>query len=232
MAKYHLISSVTCPWVQRAAIVLRAKKVDYQITYVNLSDKPDWFLKVSPHGKVPVLVVDEQPLFESNAIAEFLDEMEAPKLHPEDVIKRARNRAWCDFVPDFAKTMSAFYYAKDKAELDSALADAPKKLQRLERALTEERGNEGPYFNGPKLSIVDASYAPFFQRFGYMDEALHTGLLDKFPKVKAWVATLMKDPAVQASTVANFKDEFVANLKRRKLWAADLLDGKAAAAAE
>jgi glutathione S-transferase len=232
MAKYHLISSVTCPWVQRAAIVLRAKKVDYQITYVNLSDKPDWFLKVSPHGKVPVLVVDEQPLFESNAIAEFLDEMEAPKLHPDNVIKRARNRAWCDFVPDFAKTMSAFYYAKDKAELDSALADAPKKLQRLERALTEERGNDGPYFNGPQLSIVDASYAPFFQRFGYMDDVLHTGLLDKFPKVKAWVATLMKDPAVQASTIANFRDEFVANLKRRKLWAAELFDGRSVAAAE
>jgi glutathione S-transferase len=227
--KYHLISSVTCPWVQRAAIVLRAKNVPYDITYVNLSEKPDWFLKLSPHGKVPVLVIDEKPLFESNAIAEFLDEMEAPKLHPEDPIRRARNRAWNDFVPDFAKMMSGFYYAKDKKELDEAVADAPKKLQRLERALTEERGNDGPYFNGPKLSITDASYAPFFQRFGYMEDVLKTGVLDAFPKVKTWAQTLKNDPAVKASTVANIREEFINNLKRRKLWAASLFEGQQAA---
>ena len=227
--KYHLISSVTCPWVQRAAIVLRTKNIPYEITYVNLSEKPDWFLKISPHGKVPVLVVDEQNLFESNAIAEYLDEMEAPKLHPEDPIKRARNRAWCDYVPEFAKMMSGFYYAKDKKELDEAVADAPKKLARLERALTEERGNDGPYFNGPKMSIVDASYAPFFQRFGYMEEVLKTGVLDGFPKVKEWAKTLAGTDSIKASTVANFKGEFVNNLKRRKLWAANLFEGQQAA---
>ncbi|MCG8544426.1 MAG: glutathione S-transferase N-terminal domain-containing protein, partial [Alphaproteobacteria bacterium] len=56
-------------------IVLRAKDVDFDVTYINLREKPDWFLKISPHGKVPVLSVNEQPLFESNAIAEYLDEV-------------------------------------------------------------------------------------------------------------------------------------------------------------
>jgi glutathionyl-hydroquinone reductase len=77
--KYHLISSVTCPWVQRSVILLRVKKVDFDVTYINLREKPDWFLKLSPHGKVPVLQVGDEVLFESNAIAEFLDETFEPR---------------------------------------------------------------------------------------------------------------------------------------------------------
>ena len=46
----HLVSSVTCPWVQRSVIVMRAKGVDFDVTYINLREKPDWFLKISPHG--------------------------------------------------------------------------------------------------------------------------------------------------------------------------------------
>ena len=73
-------------------IVLRAKQIPFEVTYIDLTDKPDWFLAISPHGKVPVLRVDDVPLFESNAIAEYLEEAEAPRLHPEDLLARARNR--------------------------------------------------------------------------------------------------------------------------------------------
>ena len=56
--KYMLCSFKTCPWVQRAAIVLRAKGIAYDINYIDRDNRPDWFLKISPHAKVPVLVVD------------------------------------------------------------------------------------------------------------------------------------------------------------------------------
>ena len=159
--KYHLISSVTCPWVQRAVIVLRAKGVAFEVTHINLLDKPDWFLKISPHGKVPVLVVDERPLFESNAIAEYLDETVEPRLHPEDSIKRARNRAWTDFVPTFAPGLSGIYYTKTEEALAEGLEAAPEKVARLEEAIAEERGNDGPCFNGEALSMVDAALRAF-----------------------------------------------------------------------
>ena len=132
-------------------ILLRAKDVDFEVTYINLREKPDWFLKISPHGKVPVLVVDDQPLFESNAIAEYLDEMVAPRLHPEDSIKRARNRAWTDFVPDFSRGLTGIYYTKTKKAMEEGLEAAPKCVARLEEAIAKERGNDGPYFNGKEL---------------------------------------------------------------------------------
>jgi glutathione S-transferase len=75
MAKYVLVSFKTCPWVQRAAIVLREKNVDFEFRHIEPDNRPDWFLAISPHKKVPVLRVDDRvSLFESNAIAEYLDE--------------------------------------------------------------------------------------------------------------------------------------------------------------
>ena len=103
MTKYLLVSFKTCPWVQRAAIVLREKKVEFEFRHIEPDNRPDWFLAISPHKKVPVLRIDDKvSLFESNAIAEYLDETIAPRLHPEDPIERAINRAWTDYVPTFA----------------------------------------------------------------------------------------------------------------------------------
>jgi glutathione S-transferase len=223
MAKYHLISSATCPWVQRAVIVLRVKKVDFDVTYIDLRNKPDWFLEISPHGKVPVLKVGDEVLFESNAIAEFLDEAFEPRLHPADPIRRARNRAWTDFVPDCVRDLIAINYAKSKDELPDAVEKARARLARLEAALAGERGNDGPYFNGPDFSLVDAAYGPFFQRFNICESVLKTGILGEFPKVKAWSETLLADDRVIGAVPDTFLDLYQANLHRRGAYAATLL---------
>jgi glutathione S-transferase len=211
-------------------IVLRAKAVKFDVTYINLREKPDWFLKISPHGKVPVLNVDGEALYESNAIAEFLDETVPPRLHPADPIKRARNRAWTDFLPDFAKGLSGIYYTKSKEEVAKGLEAAPARVQTLEDAIARERGNDGPYFNGKALCIVDAGYAPFFQRFAIADSKLKTGVLDAFPLVKAWSKALLSTDAVTGSVAPEFNEAFVANLKRREFYVGTLFDAKAAAA--
>ena len=204
-------------------IVLRAKDVEFEVTYINLREKPDWFLKISPHGKVPVLSVDEQPLFESNAIAEFLDETTEPHLHPSDAIKRARNRAWTDFVPDFSRQLGTVTYAKSREDLDAVLSDPPKALQRLEDAIENEREGDGPYFNGKELSLVDAAYAPFLMRFEKVDAYLQTGLLDRYPNLRAWADALLATDAVTGSVAESFDEVFVSTLKRRGAYAAELM---------
>jgi glutathione S-transferase len=117
MTKYVLLSFKTCPWVQRAAIVLREKNVDFEVLLIESDNRPDWFVTISPHNKAPVLRIDEKmSLFESNAIAEYLDETIAPRLHPEDPVARAINRAWTDFVPTFADVVIATAYADTEVE--------------------------------------------------------------------------------------------------------------------
>ena len=194
---------------------MRAKNVEFEVTYVDLRDKPDWFLEISPHGKVPVLKVDDEILFESNAIAEYLDEMVPPRLHPADPIKRARNRAWTDFVPDFSSALSKIVYAKTKDAMEEGIANAPKALAQLEGALASERGNDGPYFNGDTLCLVDAAYAPFLQRFAVAEETLGTGLLRDFPLVQAWSDALMANDSVIGAAAPTFLEEFEIALKRR-----------------
>src|SRR5919201_6108520 len=122
MAKYLLVSFKTCPWVQRAAIVLREKKIDFEFRHIDPDNRPDWFLAISPHKKVPVLRIDEKvSLFESNAIAEYLDETIVPRLHPEDPIVRAVNRAWTDYVPTFAEGVTGCAYADSEADYRKAV---------------------------------------------------------------------------------------------------------------
>ena len=196
-------------------IVLRAKDVEFEVTYINLREKPDWFLEISPHGKVPVLSVAGRPLFESNAIAEFLDEMVPPRLHPEDPFKRARNRAWTDFVPDFSASLGGVCYARDETALAEGIEIARGRLAKLEEALAGERNNDGPYFNGAELCLVDAAYAPFLRRYAFVESRLGCGLLNEFPLVQAWSDALGADERVTGSVADTFEHEFVVALHRR-----------------
>ena len=230
-SRYMLCSFKTCPWVQRAAIVLRAKQIAYDITYIDRDNRPDWFLKISPHSKVPVLQIDgKEALFESNAIAEYLDETAPPRLHPEDPLARARNRAWTDYVPTFASTISTTAYSDSEAEFTAHAAKMAGPFAKLEEELAK-RGNAGPYFNGPKLSLVDAAYAPFLQRYTFMDRLRPPGVIEKFPLLSAWRDALLQAPAVKASTVPNIEAVWQENLIVRKRWLAKFVPASVVGAA-
>ena len=230
-SKYLLCSFKTCPWVQRAAIVLRAKGIAYDISYIDRNDRPAWFLAISPHAKVPVLQIDgKEALFESNAIAEYLDETTPPRLHPEDPLARARNRAWTDFVPDFAEAISGAAYADSEEEFARKAAKIAGPFGKLDDALAK-RGNDGPFFNGPKFSLVDAAYAPFLQRYTYMDRLRPIGAIEKLKRLSAWRDALVAHPAVKASTVPNFEAVWQDNLVIRKRWLGGLVPQSARGAA-
>ena len=81
-----------------------------------------------------------------------------------------------------------------------------------------KRGNAGPYFNGPKFSLVDAAYAPFLQRYTFMDRIKPLGLLEKFPHLTAWRDALLAAPAVKASTVPNIEAVWQEGLITRERW--------------
>jgi glutathione S-transferase len=217
MARYLLVSFKTCPWVQRAAIVLREKKIEFELRHIESDNRPDWFLAISPHRKVPVLRVDESvSLFESNAIAEYLDETVAPRLHPEDPVARAVNRAWTDYVPTFASAVTASAYADTEADYAKALEAIPVPFERLERAL--EKQGSGPLFNGSGYSLVDAAYAPFLQRYFFLDRVKRIGHIEKFPRLRAWAATLMERPSTHSFPPVEFEALYRLNLERRNKW--------------
>jgi glutathione S-transferase len=226
MPHYLLVSFKTCPWVQRAAIVLREKKVDFEFRHIEPDNRPDWFLAISPHKKVPVLRIDDKiSLFESNAIAEYLDETIPPRLHPEDPIARAVNRAWTDYVPTFADAVTATGYADSEASYLKAAEKIPVVMDRLEKAL--EKQGAGPFFNGSRYSLVDAAYAPFLQRYLFLDRVKKLGHLEKFPRLKAWTEALMARPSTHSFPPQEFEEMYRENLKRRKMWVSQFITGPA-----
>ena len=98
MEKLELVSSKLCPFVQRAVIVLNHKNANYKITYVDLENPPDWFNKISPLKKVPLLKIGESDvLFESAVICEYIDDVTPSNIRPENALQLAYNRAWIEF---------------------------------------------------------------------------------------------------------------------------------------
>lgn len=230
-AKFMLCSFKTCPWVQRAAIVLQAKGVDYDITYIDRDKRPEWFLAVSPHSKVPVLQIDgAHALFESNAIAEYLEETLLPRLHPQDAIERAGHRAWTDYVTTFASAISNTMYADSEEEFGERATKIAGPFGKLDEALARRAGS-GPYFNGSSLSLVDAAYAPFLQRYTFMDRLRPVGILERFPRLAAWRDALVDAPAVRASTVSDIESAWRENLVLRERWLGTLVTPRERSAA-
>ncbi len=229
MAKYMLVSFKTCPWVQRSAIILREKNTPFEFRHIESDNRPPWFLAISPHKKVPVLTIDDKvTLFESNAINEYLDEMVAPQLHPADPIERAINRAWTDYVPTFASSVTGCAYAATEADFQKAVAKIPEAFDRLEKAL--EKQGSGPFFNGAKYSLVDSAYAPFLQRYVFLDRIRKLGVIEKFPRVKAWCDALMARPSTHSFPPAEFEAMYREGLRRRNSWMSQFVEAPKAAA--
>src|SRR5271155_1889649 len=229
MAKYMLVSFKTCPWVQRSAILLREKNTEFELRHIEPDNRPDWFLAISPHKKVPVLRIDDRmSLFESNAINEYLDETIAPRLHPEDPIERALNRAWTDYVPTFASTVTATAYADTEENYNKAAAGIPVPFERFEKAL--EKQGHGPLFNGAKYSLVDAAYAPFLQRYFFLDRVKRIGQIEKFPRLKAWGETLINRPSTHSFPLDEFEALYRRNVKRRNKWVSQFIENAQVAA--
>ena len=98
MPKIKLITSTLSPYGQRVEIVLIEKNIPYEKQEIDLANKPDFLVKDSPISKVPLLYVDDKPLFESIAICEYLEEAFTQNpLHPKDLYMKAWHRGWMEF---------------------------------------------------------------------------------------------------------------------------------------
>src|SRR6476620_4752974 len=213
-APLKLISHKLCPYVQRAVIALTEKGVPFERVDIDLASKPDWFLKISPLGKVPVLVVTtdkgEVALFESNVICEYIEETQGgAKLHPADALKRAEHRAWMEFGSAILGDLWGLETTTDPATFESKRQALVAKFARVEGALSA-----GPYFAGEAFSLVDAVFAPVFRYFDLFDELTEHGIFREVPKVRAWRAELAKRPSVRTAVDPNYPELLRAFLVR------------------
>ena len=209
-APLTLVSHALCPYVQRAAIVLAEKGVPFERRNIDLANKPDWFLALSPLGKTPVLQVGGEALFESAVICEYLDETEAPRLHPADALRRACHRAWVEFGSALLNAIGAFYNAADDAALAAAAKDIHRRFAQIEAVL-----GEGPWFDGEAFGLVDAVFGPVFRYLDVFDDIGDFGLMDALPRVARWRAALEQRPSVRGAVDADYPARLLAFVRAR-----------------
>ena len=113
-------------------------------------------------------------------------------------------------------------YSDSETEFAAKAARMSDPFAKLEDALAKQ-AHGGPFFNGAKLSLVDCAYAPFLQRYTFMDRLRPLGILERFPRLAAWREALLADPAVKASTVSNIEAVWQENLIIRKRWLAQFV---------
>ena len=210
MTPLILVSHALCPYVQRAAIVLFEKEVPFTRRDIDLDNKPDWFLTISPLGKTPVLLVDDVPLFESAVICEYLEDVYAPRLHPQQPLHRARHRAWIEFSSSMLNAISTFYFAPDDAALERAVSELRRKAGQLEVTL-----DASPFFAGPHFSVVDAAFAPVFRYFDVFDGIEDFGFFFGMSKVQAWRSALGTRASVSSAVSDDYAKVLLDFLKRK-----------------
>ena len=216
---YKLVSFNLCPYVQRAVTVLNEKGVDYDIQYIDLSNKPDWFLELSPTGKVPVLQLDGDDLgspvlFESGVICEFLDESHAPQLLPTTPLDRARDRMWAEYVGNLYGYVYRMQMSPDEKTVHNALAELRTQLVRVEDEIT------GPLFHGDALSMTDVYAASALMRLMWVERLAGLDAFEGLPKIAAWRDALLARESVRNAALPEIYDIFVESVERRGAWIA------------
>jgi glutathione S-transferase len=216
-APLKLISHKLCPYVQRAVIALTEKGVAFERVDIDLANKPDWFLRISPLGKTPVLLVGDVPIFESAVILEYLEETQPKPLHPADPLRRAEHRGWIEFGSTVLSDVAGFYAAPDETAFKAKTSQLEWRFARL-----ETRVAAAPWFDGENFSLVDAVFGPVFRYFDVFDAIDDFGILADKPKLARWRKALAARPSVRAAVSADYPALLRAFIERRNSWLSGL----------
>ncbi|KAL2990766.1 hypothetical protein AAZX31_11G221300 [Glycine max] len=136
-----------CPFCQRVLLTLEEKHLPYDPKLVDLTNKPEWFLKVNPDGKVPVIKFDEKWVPDSDIITQTLEEK-----YPSPPLLTPPEKATAG-----SKIFSTFIgFLKSKDPNDGTEQALLSELSSFSDYIKEN----GPFINGSEISAADLSLGP------------------------------------------------------------------------
>jgi glutathione S-transferase len=154
------------PYCQKVRLALAEKDLSYEKIFVDLiknEQKTPDFLRLNPYGKVPVLIDDDEVIYDSTVINEYLeDEYPHPPLMPEQSGERARARMFEDFADNSFTAQAGLLVAElrkpaeqmDQERVQRYRADLLRVLDFLERHL------EGKEYIAGDFSLADLAFVP------------------------------------------------------------------------
>lgn len=201
MNDLQIISANVCPYAQRTRMVLHEKGLTFELTEIDLKNKPDWFLDVSPYGKVPVLRHKGHTIYESAVINEYLDEtFPTPPLMPTEPTERALARIWIEYCnSQFCPLFYKLLLNQDRSEQLQLVEKLNGVLLFMEREGLVRLQGEGPYWMGERANLVDFTFYPFFERFAVLSHYRGADLPADCQRLRTWLSTMKDHPAATAT---------------------------------
>ena len=172
---YHASHS-TCS--QKVRLVLHEKGLKFDDIKLDLAKKDQLkpeYLALNPNGVVPTLLDGDVPIIESSVICEYLDEKYPHNpLVPEDIVERARMRAWMHYIEEFAvpairvpSVNRAFLYRFDGLDI-KRFEEEQMNVRKARKELFQRMGSP----KGFARKEVDRALGALKETCGRMDEAL------------------------------------------------------------
>ncbi|KAM5356262.1 hypothetical protein ACJ41O_002908 [Fusarium nematophilum] len=196
-----LYAACFCPFSQRVWIALEAKGMAYQYYEADPFRRPapPQLLEANPRGCVPAIRQGDWACAESSVILEYLEDLgQDTPLYPTDPRLKANCRLWIDHIN--SRIVPAFY-ALVQTQDQALQRDASERLQANIDDLVQAADEQGPFFLGPTLSLVDANLAPFAQRLSRVLTPLR-GWSPPPPGSRwaRWLDAMEADESVKATT--------------------------------
>lgn len=165
MHDLRLYTFKLCPYAHRIRLALAEKGLMAEQIDIDLKNKPANFVKLSPNGRVPLLLHGDFKLWESAIILEYLEEAFPERaLMPSRPTDRAKARLWVDFANSrLFETTHRLIFTKDEAVRRQLVADIVEHVRFLERAGTG-RSEDGPYLLGTQFTLADIALYPWFEQ--------------------------------------------------------------------
>lgn len=209
-----VVSFRICPFVQRVTALLEAKQVPYEIEYIDLSAKPDWFIAASPHSQVPILFADDgRVLFESDAIVEYIEEVAGPPLFPVDPVGKARDRAWAYLASKNYLVQCSAQRSPDAETLDQRAGKLDAAFGRIGQRL-----GDGTFAGGDSIGMIDIAWLPLLHRAAIVEARSGHDFLKGFPRVKAWQGAVLETGLAEKSVSEDFEARFAAFYLAESTW--------------
>ncbi len=197
--RIELVSTKNCPFVMRTQLVALEKGLELKTTYIDLQNKPQWFLDISPTGTVPLMKINDQIIFESAVICDLIDELTPGTLYPEDLIRKHQNKSWIEIASNLINRQYAVAGARTEEHYEKASLKMEQMLDIIEINI-----DSAPFWNGESFSIIDAAFAPVFYRFKLAREHMGIDFLENYPNTFLWSKAVLANQNVNKL----FNDEF------------------------
>ena len=197
----QLIGNTICPYCQRTRILLEDAGIPHEWVELDFTDKPDWFMALTPAGKVPVLRHQGQSVFESGAITEYLNELARQRYLPVDPLQRAQVRSWALYAERLHEEARAYFTARTDTDMTAARQRLLGRLAKLAEP------DPALFINGEVLSLAGVCLAPLFILLQALPED-GAPIAHEHAAVSALAEQLLAQPAVSRINSPDYRERF------------------------